>query len=197
MIFQIFQTFRLLFFGTLVLIHCMTHCIMQYIHISWPSLDFPCSSISARGWKLTCGVVWSRYGGNLSGLSTGTDRLEVHRSTRFWQPTSQISCIHPSCQPAHLHILSREGRIMKSFKQFSALCGIQSILVPFYLLGPRGGVSTAESENGKGQKSFQGVKDHFLVAVVSSDWAIMGSSGVQCGRRNALSLHSSILLHIV
>ena len=45
MIFQNFQTFRLLIFGRLVLIHCMTHCIMQYIHISWPSLDFPCSSI--------------------------------------------------------------------------------------------------------------------------------------------------------
>ena len=60
-----------------------------------------------------------------------------------------------------------------------------------------GGVSTADSENGKGQKFFQGVKDHFFVAVVSSDWAIMGSSGVQCGCRNALSLHCSILLHIV
>ena len=46
---------------------------------------------------------------------------------------------------------------------------IQTILVRFYLFGPMGGVSTAESENGKGQKSFQGVKDHFFVAVVSSD----------------------------
>ena len=172
--------------------------IAWYIEISWLSLDFPCSSISARGWKWTCGVVWSMYGSNLSSLGTGTDRLEVHRSTRFWRPTSQISCIHPSCQPAHLHVLSREGRIMKSFKTFfSAFRGIQTILVRFYLFRPMGGVSTAESENGKGQKSFQGVKDHFFVAVVSSDWAIMGSSGVQCGRRNALSLHSSILLHIV
>ena len=58
---------------------------------------------------------------------------------------------------------------MKSFKTFfSAFRGIQTILVRFYLFGPMGGVSTAESENGKGQKSFQGVKDHFFVAVVSS-----------------------------
>ena len=66
--------------------------------------------------------------------------------------------------------VSREGRIMKPFKTFSsAFRGIQTILVRFYLFGPMGGVSTAESENGKGQKSFQGVKDHFFVAVVSSD----------------------------
>ena len=64
----------------------------------------------------------------------------------------------------------RKGRIAKSFKTFfSAFRGIQTILVRFYLFGPMGGVSTAESENGKGQKSFQGVKDHFFVAVVSSD----------------------------
>ena len=87
---------------------------------------------------------------------------------------------------------------MKSFKTFfSAFRGIQTILVRFYLFGPMGGVSTAESENGKGQKSFQGVKDHFFVAVVFYDRAITGSSSVQCRRRNALSLHSSILLHIV
>ena len=59
---------------------------------------------------------------------------------------------------------------MKSFKTFfSAFREIQTILVRFYLFGPMGGVSTAESENGKGQKFFQGVKDHFFVAVVSSD----------------------------
>ena len=52
-------------------------------------------------------------------------------------------------------------------------------------------------ENGEGQKFFQGVKDHFFVAVVFYDRAITGSSSVQCRRRNALSLHSSILLHIV
>ena len=75
--------------------------------------------------------------------------------------------------------------------------GIQRILVPFYLLGPPGGVSTANSENGEGQKFCQGVKDHFFVAVVSNDGAITGPSGVRCGRRNALPLHSSILLHIV
>ena len=98
--------------------HCMTHCIMQYIHISWPSLDFACSSISVCGWKLTCGVVWGMYGSNLSSLGTGTDRLEVHRSTRFWQPTSQISCIHPSCQPAHLHILSRKDQKRKDCEIF-------------------------------------------------------------------------------
>ena len=40
-------------------------------------------------------------------------------------------------------------------------------------------------------------EDHLFVAIVSSDWAIMGSSGVQCGCRNALSLHCSILLYIV
>ena len=71
------------------------------------------------------------------------------------------------------------------------------ILVPFYLLGPLGGVSTANSENGEGQKFCQGVKDHFVVAVVSYDGAITGPSGVRCGRRNALPLHSSILLHVV
>ncbi len=54
-------------------------------------------------------------------------------------------------------------------KLFLAFRRIQTILVRFYLFGPTGDVSKAESENCKGQKSFQGVKDHFFVAVVSSD----------------------------
>ena len=82
---------------------------------------------------------------------------------------------------------------------FSALhfLGIQRILVRFYLLGPLGGVSTANLENGEGHKFCPGAKDHLFVALVSYDGAITGPSGERCGRRNALPLHTSSLLHIV
>ena len=77
--------------------------------------------------------------------------------------------IQAASQPIYTFLAAEKEGLLNLSNNFSAFRGIQSILVPFCLLGPMGGVSTADSENGKGQKFFQGVKDHFFVPVVSSD----------------------------
>ena len=169
MIFQIFQTFRLLIFGRLVLIHCMTHCIMQYIHISWPSLDFPCSSILRVDGS---GLVES-YGACVAVICRVwvlvlTAWRYIARRGSDGLPARSAASIPAASQPISTFLAEKEG-LWNLSNKFSAFRGIQSILVPFCLLGPMGGVSTADSENGKGQKFFQGVKDHFFVPVVSSD----------------------------
>ena len=83
-------------------------------------------------------------------------------------PARSAASIPAASQPISTFLAEKEG-LWNLSNNFSAFRGIQSILVPFCLLGPMGGVSTADSENGKGQRFFQGVKDHFFVPVVSSD----------------------------
>ena len=121
MIFQIFQTFRLLIFGRLVLIHCMTHCIMQYIHISWPSLDFPCSSILRVDGS---GLVES-YGACVAVICRVwvlvlTAWRYIARRGSDGLPARSAASIQALANPSP-HFFCREGRIMKSFKQFFSL----------------------------------------------------------------------------
>ena len=131
MIFQIFQTFRLLIFGRLVLIYRMTHCIMQYIHISWPSLDFPCSSILRVDGS---GLVES-YGACVAVICRVwvlvlTAWRYIARRGSDGLPARSAASIPAASQPISTFLAEKEG-LWNLSNKFSAFRGIQSILVPF------------------------------------------------------------------
>ena len=153
------------------MIHCIMQCIrlhnalrsaglqwiflvLQFLRVDGSGLVESCGACMAvicRAWVLVL-TAW-RYIAR-----RGSDGL----------PARSAASIPAASQPISTYLAEKEG-LWNLSNKFSAFRGIQSILVPFCLLGPMGGVSTADSENGKGQKFFQGVKDHFFVAVVSSD----------------------------
>ena len=148
----------------------MTHCIMQYIHISWPSLDFPCSSILRVDGS---GLVES-YGACMAVICRVwvlvlTAWRYIARRGSDGLPARSAASIQPASQSISTFFLQRRKdyeifqTIFQPFVESSRFWFLSAFWDPWAVFRPR------TRENGKGRNSFQGVKDHFFVAVVSSD----------------------------